>query len=72
MAQGTTSGARPDHAGDLAQSTLSILLVDDDVELCELLHEFFARRNIRLEAANNGTGDWPGHWAKSTTWCWSM
>lgn len=54
MAQGTTSGARPDHAGDSAQSTVSILLVDDDVELCELLHDFFARRNIQLETAHDG------------------
>jgi two-component system, OmpR family, response regulator CpxR len=29
-------------------------MVDDDVELCELLQEFFARRNIRLEAVHDG------------------
>jgi two-component system response regulator CpxR len=54
MAQGITSGARPDHTGDPTQSTASILLVDDDVELCELLQEFFVRRNIRLETVNDG------------------
>jgi two-component system response regulator CpxR len=35
-------------------SGLSILLVDDDVELCELMQEFFARRSIRLDTANDG------------------
>jgi two-component system response regulator CpxR len=33
----------------------SLLLVDDDVELCELLREFFARRNIRLETVHDGS-----------------
>ena len=33
---------------------LSILLVDDDVELCELLHEFFTRRGFRIESAHDG------------------
>jgi two-component system response regulator CpxR len=46
MANGATTGA--------ASSGLSILLVDDDVELCELMQEFFARRQIRLETANDG------------------
>jgi two-component system, OmpR family, response regulator CpxR len=32
---------------------LSILLVDDDVELCELMQEFFARRSIRLDTLND-------------------
>jgi two-component system response regulator CpxR len=34
--------------------TTSILLVDDDIELCELLREFFARRDIRLETVHDG------------------
>jgi DNA-binding response OmpR family regulator len=54
MPQGTTTGARPDHAGDHGQPGASILLVDDDEELCELLQEFFARRKIRLETVNDG------------------
>ncbi len=54
MAHGTTSGIRPEPAGDRAPSGVSILLVDDDFELCELLEEFFARRNIRLETVNDG------------------
>jgi two-component system response regulator CpxR len=54
MAHGTTSGIRIEQAGDSGQPTASILLVDDDVELCELLEEFFARRNIRLESVNDG------------------
>ena len=32
----------------------SILLVDDDLELCDLLREFFAQEGIRLDAANDG------------------
>jgi two-component system response regulator CpxR len=32
----------------------SILLVDDDAELCELMQEFFGRRGIRLEAVADG------------------
>ncbi|HWE36108.1 MAG TPA: response regulator transcription factor [Isosphaeraceae bacterium] len=32
----------------------SVLLVDDDVELCELMQEFFGRRGLRLEAAHDG------------------
>ena len=54
MPQGTTTGVRPDHAGDHGQPGASILLVDDDEELCELLQEFFARRKIRLETVNDG------------------
>ena len=33
---------------------MSILLVDDDIELCELLQEFFARGEIRLETVHDG------------------
>ena len=36
------------------ESSLAILLIDDDVELCELLQEFFARRGIALESAYDG------------------
>jgi two-component system response regulator CpxR len=32
----------------------SILLIDDDLELCDLLREFFAGEGIRLEAAHDG------------------
>ena len=54
MANGTTSGSRIERAGDSGQPGVSILLVDDDFELCELLEEFFARRSIRLESVNDG------------------
>jgi DNA-binding response OmpR family regulator len=54
MPHGTTSGIGPEQTGDSAQAGVSILLVDDDFELCELLEEFFARRNIRLETVNDG------------------
>ena len=43
-----TSGARP------AQADLSLLLIDDDAELCEMLEEFFDQRGIRLETVNDG------------------
>jgi two-component system response regulator CpxR len=54
MAHGATSGTRSEPAGEPAQPGVSILLVDDDTELCELLQEFFARRHIRLETASDG------------------
>jgi two-component system, OmpR family, response regulator CpxR len=47
MTHGSTSG-------EAARPGVSILLVDDDVELCELMREFFARREIRLEAVHDG------------------
>ena len=39
--------------GGASPAGLSVLLVDDDVELCELMQEFFARRGIRLEAVSD-------------------
>jgi len=39
---------------DLAQTDVSVLLIDDDVELCELMHEFFAVRGMRVEAIHDG------------------
>jgi len=53
-AHGTTSGARAEQSTESAQPGVSILLVYDDIELCELLQEFFARRNIGLESVNDG------------------
>ena len=53
MAHGTNIGLRLDHGADTSQSGVSVLLVDDDTELCELLQEFLARRNIRLETASD-------------------
>ena len=44
----------PESYSPAIQRGLSILLVDDDVELCELMQEFFARREIRLESASDG------------------
>jgi two-component system response regulator CpxR len=48
MAHGTTPEA------DAGGPGVSLLLVDDDVELCELLQEFFAQRGFRMEAAHDG------------------
>ena len=39
---------------ETSPAPISILLVDDDVELCELMREFFVGRGIRLEAAHDG------------------
>jgi two-component system response regulator CpxR len=33
---------------------VSILLVDDDVELCDLMREFFAQKGLHLEAVHEG------------------
>jgi two-component system response regulator CpxR len=33
---------------------LSVLLIEDDVELCELMREFFAARGIRVDAVHDG------------------
>lgn len=38
---------------DAGHESISVLLVDDDLELCELMQEFFGRRNLRLEIAND-------------------
>ncbi len=36
------------------ETDLSVLLIEDDVELCELMREFFAARGIRIEAIHDG------------------
>jgi two-component system response regulator CpxR len=46
--------AESKQAVDPARPGVSILMVDDDVELCELLQEFFARREIMLEIVHDG------------------
>ncbi|MHC5537432.1 response regulator transcription factor [Singulisphaera rosea] len=38
---------------EMGHEPISVLLVDDDLELCELMQEFFGRRNLRLEIAND-------------------
>jgi two-component system response regulator CpxR len=43
-----------DVAAAVEQPT--VLLVDDDIELCELMREFFDRHGIRLKAAHDGSG----------------
>ena len=37
-----------------AEPDVSVLLIDDDVELCELMREFFAARGIAVEAIYDG------------------
>ena len=36
------------------ESDLSVLIIDDDTELCQLIQEFFAPRGIRLAAIHDG------------------
>ncbi|MFI5455104.1 MAG: response regulator transcription factor [Isosphaerales bacterium] len=45
---------RPDRNDEATQPGCSLLLVDDDVELCELLQEFFAQRGYQVEVAHDG------------------
>ena len=54
MTRGTTEVAESRQVSDSSQPGVSILLVDDDVELCELLQQFFARRDIRVETVHDG------------------
>jgi two-component system response regulator CpxR len=49
----TELGPSPGGAATTQQAA-SILIVDDDFELCELLQEFFARCGMKLEAAHDG------------------
>ncbi len=47
---------------------ISVLLIDDDVELCELMREFFAARGIAVEAVHDGRrGPGAARWPTSTT-----
>jgi two-component system, OmpR family, response regulator CpxR len=38
----------------LGEPDLSVLLIDDDVELCELMREYLTARGIRVEAIHDG------------------
>ena len=37
-----------------AERDISVLLIDDDVELCELMREFFSARGMAVEAIHDG------------------
>ena len=39
---------------DEAETNLSVLLIDDDIELGELMKEFFETRGIRIEPVHDG------------------
>jgi len=39
---------------ETAEKQLSLLLVDDDAELCAMMKEFFAEAGHRLDCAYNG------------------
>jgi two-component system, OmpR family, response regulator CpxR len=36
------------------KARVTILLIDDDIELCELMRKYFARREVDLEVAHDG------------------
>jgi two-component system response regulator CpxR len=44
----------PTPGAGAATPVVSILLIDDDVELCELMREFFEQNGMRLEAEHDG------------------
>ena len=46
-----------------AERDLSVLLIEDDVELCELMREFFAARGIASRRSMTVAWAWRGHWA---------
>src|ERR1051326_7817063 len=46
---------RPGHSEAASDAGPVILLVDDDVELCELMREFFSSHGICLKAAHDGS-----------------
>ncbi len=50
MTQGAANGPVP----AASPAGLSVLLIDDDVELGELMQEFSERRGHRLEAVHDG------------------
>jgi DNA-binding response OmpR family regulator len=47
--------ARPGRCEAAADARPTILLVDDDAELCELMREFFSQHGIRLKSAHDGS-----------------
>jgi two-component system, OmpR family, response regulator CpxR len=53
-ARGYGMSGQAEPEGRAPAAGVSVLLVDDDVELCELMQEFFARRDLRLEAVHDG------------------
>ena len=67
MAHGTNTVVRLDQGADSAQSAISVLLVDDDTELCELLIEFFVRGTFGWKQLVMAGVDWPEPWLEDTT-----
>ncbi|MEJ7637517.1 MAG: hypothetical protein WKF75_05865 [Singulisphaera sp.] len=57
-----------DRGNGAARPGVSILLVDD-VELCELIREFFARRGIRLRRCTTAASGCAQALAATTTCC---
>src|SRR3954466_12578598 len=45
---------KPTPAARMASPVASILLIDDDVELCDLMREFFEQHHFRMELVHEG------------------
>ncbi len=63
---GDSSGPVP------AAAPISILLIDDDVELCDLMQKFFSRHGISVEVVHNSQRGLARALAGDTTWSCSM
>src|SRR2546421_12606351 len=47
-------GSLRDEASSLKRDTRSVLLIDDDLGLCNLMSEFFSSHDFRLTAVHDG------------------
>lgn len=46
--------ANDQNAESEPQATLTILLIDDDIELCDLMRRYFVRHGVDLEVVHDG------------------
>jgi len=49
-----TTSQNQNPGGSATQARIAILLIDDDIELCELMQRFFTRRGMDLEVVHDG------------------
>ena len=45
----------------------SILLVEDDLELCLLMKDYFSQQGFRIDAVHDGGAAWRGRWTAIST-----
>ena len=57
------------NLGEDTTPEATILLVDDDVELCELLQEFSRVAGFDWKRCSTAVAVWRGRSAAGTTWC---